>query len=432
MPLPIMSFFSIPLTGMSFFWMPLPGITESFRLHDTMHKDCRSDHIFRVDRSHGHDFFDFDNRNLRGHGHDGIEISGRQPVGEISQRIGFLRFDQCEVRMNGHFQNAAVPIDDALFFSFGNLGSGSHGSIKSVQPRSRRAHSFAQNSLRHEVQRYFPGREALLKIVRMRSGKRRNHMLDLIVLKHQAKLAFTRPAIVADGRKFLRPCPRQRLNQIVRKARAAKSPEHDLRAVGNISNGFVQARKNFFPHLTLKKVRNSPQLPAPNFAAFAICRRYLDATPLSRSQRPVSVPLKSFFNSERKSASSSTSISSRALLRKITRAPMRSASPTCFAKLPMPKCEGNNAGGIRKIAFVPRPSRDGTITTAGSWHSMASKSSISLACTRGTSSGIRSSPVTPHSSQMRDAASTESLSEFCRSSRRISQPFFSATRIAGW
>src|SRR6266851_457837 len=408
--------------GVSFFWMPLPGITESFRLHDAMHKDCRSDHVFRVDRSHRHDFFDFDNRGLRGHGHDGIEIPRRQPVREISQRIGFLRFDQSEVRMNGPFQNAAVPPDDAFFFSFGNLGSCSHRSIKSVQPRGRRAHPFAQNPLRHEFQRHFPGREAILKIVRVRPGKRRNHVLDLIVLKHQAKLTFPRPAIVANGGKVLRPFPRQRLNQIVRKARTAKSSEHDLRAIGNVRHGLVETRKDFSLHRALIKVCNSPQFFAPNLAAFAILGRYLDSTPLSRSQRPVSVPLKSCFNSTCKSASSSTSISSRALLRKITRAPMRSASPTCFAKLPMPKCEGNNAGGIRKIAFVPKPSRDGTMTSAGSSHSMASKSSISLACTSGTSNGIRSSAATPRNSQSRDAASTESLSEICRSSRRISQP----------
>src|SRR5260370_35054747 len=179
-------------------------------------------------------------------------------------------------------------------------------------------------------------------------------MLDLVVFEHHAQRAFARPSVCADGRDVLGALPRQRLNQVIRKARAAESSEHDLRAIGNVRNGFVEAGKDFSLHRGLIKVRHSPQFSAPNFAAFAICCRYLDSTPLSRSHRPVSVPRKSFFSSTRKSASSSTSISSRVFLRKITRAPMRSASPTCFAKLPVPKCDGNSAGRILKIAFVPR------------------------------------------------------------------------------
>src|SRR6266700_813819 len=406
-----------PSPGMSF-RMPLRGITDSFRLHDAMNEDRGSHNVLRIDATDWNDFFDFNNSGLRGHGHDGIEISRRQPIGQIPQLIGSLRFDQRIIRANRQFQNAAAPFEEAFFLPLGYFRADAHRGIETLETSSGGAHAFAQNALRYEFQSHFLGGEALQKMIGVRTGKSGNHASDLIILEHDAKFAVASPAIVADGGDVLRAFARQCLNEVIRKARASESSDHDLRAIRNIRHSFVEAGEHFLLH------------HAPIASALRRCRKR-PSTPLSRSHRPVSAPLKSFFSSARKSASSSTSISSRALLRKITRAPMRSASPTCFAKLPTPKCDGNKAGGIRKIAFVPRPSRDGTITKAGSSHSMVSKSSISFACTSGTSNGIRSSPVTPRSSQIRDAASTESLSETCRSSRRSSQPFSSAMDIAG-
>src|SRR5713226_8113286 len=408
----------MPSSNMTFFCMPLPGIAESFRLHDAMDEDGGSHDVFRIDGTHGHDFFHFGDGGFCGHGHDGIKISCRQPIGEIAQLIGMVRLDQGIVRVNRQFQNAALAFEEALFFSFRNFSAHTYSGVKALQSSAGRAHAFAQNSLRHEFYSHFLRGKAFLKIIGVGPGKRSNHMLDLIVLEHQPELAFARPAIVADGGDVFRAFPRQRLNQVIGETRASESPEHDLRTIGNIRHGLVETGIDFSLHRAVI---------APAFR----CDRNRASTPLSRSHRPVSVPVKSFFSSTRKSASSSTSISSRGLLRKITRAPMRSASPTCFAKLPMPKCDGNNAGGILRIAFVPRPSREGTMTSAGSSHSTASNSSMSLACTSGTSSGTRSSAVTPRNSQTRDAASTESLSEICCPSCRISQPLSSARHIAG-
>src|SRR4029077_10972084 len=89
------------------------------------------------------------------------------------------------------------------------------------------------------------------------------------------------------------------------------------------------------------------------------------------------------------------------------------ASPQCFAKLPLPKCDGNRVGGVRRMALVPAPSLDGTITRAGAAQSIASKSSISADCASGTSSGSRSTAVMPRSAHCREAAYTVALSEIC-------------------
>src|SRR2546422_3448360 len=86
----------------------------------------------------------------------------------------------------------------------------------------------------------------------------------------------------------------------------------------------------------------------------------LSATPLVESHCPVAVSASSQVSSARRSASSSTSISSRGLRRKITRAPARSASPQCLVKLPSPKCDGNSVGGVRSKAFVPVRSEEHT------------------------------------------------------------------------
>src|SRR5437016_1251172 len=349
---PGMTCFWMPSPGMIFFCMPSSGIAESFRLHDAMNEDRRRHHVFRIDGSHGHDFFHFRDGRLCSHGHDGIEISRSQPIGQISQLIGLVRFDQGIVRMNRHFQNAALAFKEALFFSFGNFGAHAYGGVETLQTSASSTHSLAQNSLRHEFQSHFLRREPFLKIVGMRSGKRGNHMLDLIVLEHQPKLAFARAAIITDGGNVFRSFPGQRLNEVIRKTGAPESTKPDLRTIGNIRHRLVEARIKFSLH-------RAPIAPARMFG------RNFASTPLARSQRPVSVPFKSCSSRARKSASSSTSISSRGLRRTVTQAWALSASERCFAKLPFPKCEGNNVGGVRSIAFVPVPSRDGTMTKAG-------------------------------------------------------------------
>src|SRR6202165_5828529 len=395
------------LASMTFCRMVSPGITKSFRLHDAMNEDGRCHDMFRIYRTHRYDFFDFGDGRLRGHGHDGIEISCGEAIGQISQLIGLLRFDQGIVRMNRQFQNAALALKKPLFFSLGDFGAHAHRGVETLQTSAGGTHSLAQNSLRHEFQSHFLRREPFLKMVGVRSGKGGNHVLDQIVLEHQPELAFARPAVVADSGDVLRSFPRQRLNQVIWKARAPESSEHDLRAVGNIRHGLVETRIKFPLHRALIA-------PARMFG------RNLAATPLARSQRPVSVSPKSCFSRARKSASSSTSISSRALRRTITRACALSASARCFAKLPFPKCEGNNVGGVRIMAFVPVLSREGTITKAGAWHSIVKSSSMSFDCMSGRSSGRGRSPVTLLCSQLFEAVSTGSLPHIFCSSRRIS------------
>ena len=57
-----------------------------------------------------------------------------------------------------------------------------------------------------------------------------------------------RPAIIADGRNVSRARTRQRLNQIIGKARAAKSSKHDARAIRHAGHRGVQAAINFLFH----------------------------------------------------------------------------------------------------------------------------------------------------------------------------------------
>src|SRR6266403_253511 len=413
-------------TATAFSWLASPGIMESFRLHDTMHENRWRNHIFRVDRAHRDNFFRFHDRRFRGHGHDGIEVSCGESIRQVAQRVGFLCLDEGVVRVDGHFQDAALPRDHALFFSCGDVGADTNGGVQTGQAGGRGAHAFAEDSLRHEFQRHFLCGVAILKMIGVRSGERRDDVLDLIVLEHQAQFALARAAIVADRRDVFCPFARECLNQIVREARAAEPAEHNSRAIGNIGYGCIEAWINFLLHRA--SIR---QVLAATLATVSAFERIRAATPLWSSQRAVSVAPKSCPSKARRSDSSSTSISRRTLRRTITRAPTLPASERCFAKLPFPKCEGKSVGGVRRIAFVPVPSQEGTMTRAGDSNSSARRLSMSSDWISGRSSGTRSTARTPQASQILEAASTESLSEIWRPSGRVSQPFSLAMRITG-
>src|SRR6266403_146686 len=411
-------------TGFS--WLASPGITESFRLHDAVHENRGRNHIFRIDRAHRNNFFRFHDGGFRSHGHDGIEVSCGETIRQVAQRVGFLRLDERIVRVDGHFQDAALSADHALFFSRGDFGADTNSGVKTGQAGSRGAHAFAKNSLGHEFQRHFLRGVAVLKMIGVRPGERRDDVLDLIVLEHQAELAFARAAIIGDRCDVFRSLARECLNQIVRKARATKPAEHDSRAIGNIGYRRIEAWINFLLHRA--PIR---QVLAAILLNVSALERSLAATPLWSSQRAVSVAPKSCSSKARRSDSSSTSTSRPGLRRTITRAPALPASARCFAKLPFPKCEGKSVGGVRRIAFVPVPSREGTMTRAGDSNSSARRSSMSSGWINGRSSGTRSTARTPSASQILEAASTESLSEIWRSSRKVSQPFSLAMRSAG-
>src|SRR5258708_12739718 len=104
-------------------------------------------------------------------------------------------------------------------------------------------------------------------------------MPDLIILEHQPKLAFACPAIVADGGDVFRAFPRQRLNQIIRKARAAESSKHNLRAIRNIPHGPIETGIDFPLH---RAVIVPPFAGTPN----------PPSTPLPPTPRPFPLPPK--------------------------------------------------------------------------------------------------------------------------------------------
>ena len=110
-----------------------------------------------------------------------------------------MRFDESVVRTDGHFQNAALAFEHTLFLAVGDFCADTDSGVKALQPRARGAHAFAKNPLRHQFECYLLGGEALLKMTGVGTREGRNHVLDLVVLEHQAKLAVVCAAIIADG-----------------------------------------------------------------------------------------------------------------------------------------------------------------------------------------------------------------------------------------
>ncbi len=127
--------------------------------------------MFRLDRAYRHNFVHFDDGRRRRHRHNGIEIPRRHTVGQVAKFIRGFRFDKGVVRMDGHFQDAALPLDDAFFFSSSDFRSHTDGRVKPLQTGGSSPHSFAEDSLRHQLKSHFSFVELLLKINGMRAWK---------------------------------------------------------------------------------------------------------------------------------------------------------------------------------------------------------------------------------------------------------------------
>ena len=124
-----------------------------------------------------------------------------------------------------------------------------------------------------------------------------------------------------------------------------------------------------------------------------------------------------------RSSGSSTSTARRGTWSAVQESPCPSASAWCLWKLSNPNREGIAWGGRRQMALVPRPSRDGTSTTAWSDPPAAERrATMSSVRTAGTSAGMVRTASTPCAVQARDAASTEWLSDRCSFSSRTVAP----------
>src|SRR5579863_5109797 len=123
----------------------LSGIADSFCLHDAMHENRGRDDMLGFDRADRNNFVDFHDRGCRSRSHDGIEIPRGEAVREIAQFIGGLGLDESIVRVDGHLEDAALPLDDALFFAGSDLRAYANSRIKSAKARGGGAHAFAKN-----------------------------------------------------------------------------------------------------------------------------------------------------------------------------------------------------------------------------------------------------------------------------------------------
>src|SRR5579863_823549 len=182
----------------------LSGIADSFRLHDAMHENRGRDDMLGLDGADRNDFVYLDDGGCRSHSHNGIEIPRGEAVREIAQFVGGLGLDESIVRVDGHFEDAALPFDDAFFFAGSDFRTYANSRIKPAKARGCGAHALTKNSLGNEFERHFFGGKLLLKISGVRTGKRCDHMTNLAVLEHQSQLAIVRSAVVADGRDIFR------------------------------------------------------------------------------------------------------------------------------------------------------------------------------------------------------------------------------------
>src|SRR5215469_14299394 len=233
----------------------LSGISHPFRPHDSVYKNRRRDYILRRNRADRHNFIHLHDCRLRRHGHNRIEIPRCQPVRQVPEFIGLFRLDQRELCMNRLLQDAALPVDLALFLAIRHFGSHTYGRIETHQSRSRRAHPLAQDSLRHQLAGHFPFRKSFLKMIRVRPGKRTDHVLHLSILEHDSQLAVSRSAIIADRGDPFYATFGKCLDQIVGKTCSAKSTEHNPCAVRNIGYRRLERTHCFLFHWVLVTTR---------------------------------------------------------------------------------------------------------------------------------------------------------------------------------
>src|ERR1700722_2587264 len=217
-------------------------IAQSFRYHDAVHVNERRDNVFRIERTDFHNFVNFHEGHTGCGGHNRIEIAGAFSKHQIAQPVGLMRFNERIIRADGLLQNVALATDDAFLFSVGNFRAYADWRKECGNSGAVRAHSFAENTLRHQFEFHLSLIELLLKVGGAWSGKGGGDAANLLILEKYPQFPVASAAVVADYAEVFGAFPGQALNQVVWKAGAAEAAKHNRGAIGNIRNHRVNRR----------------------------------------------------------------------------------------------------------------------------------------------------------------------------------------------
>ena len=231
-------------------WYP-PGTAEGWDrvglvhgdLDQPIHEDARSDHLFRFDSAGFDQLADLCDCGLCRHRHQRIEVSPRQPIGQVAHVVAQLALDKRDIGLQPALAHVHMAIEFLDLLAFGQFGAIGGGRIEGRNARTRRANAFGQRALWHQFKRDVArkvGRVERLGVGRAREGT--DHPGNHPGLDHcrDADAPVTR--VVVDNGQLARAAGGakavdQRVDQLDRRARAAKSTDHHGCPVGNIRDG---------------------------------------------------------------------------------------------------------------------------------------------------------------------------------------------------
>ena len=219
--------------------------------------------VIGIERTDGHDLFDFRDRDLARRRHHRIEVPRGLAIDEIAFRIALPRLDDGEVRLQSAFENICLAVEILVLLAFGDQRADARLGVEAGNARAAGADALGQRALRIEFQLQLLGEILPLKgFVLADIG--RDHLLDLARLQQKAKTEIVHARIVGDDSQALHPAVAQRGDEIFRNAAKAEAAGHHRHVVEYraVQSGFGAVVDLGFAHDVFRR-------RAASFAALA-------------------------------------------------------------------------------------------------------------------------------------------------------------------
>src|ERR1051326_317803 len=189
-------------------------------------------------RTNFNEVFDFGDRNAGSCGHNGIKVSRCLAINEIAPTITFPRFDKRKIGLQSAFEHEHPPVIFASLFAFCDDSTITRWCEKCRDPRSARADTFREGSLRHQLHFELAGQGEFLKQLVL-SNIRRDHFSNLSCCEQHADAKAVNSCIVTYDSEVLDSFFACCVEEIFGNSTDTKATRHDRCSVIQIRNGFA-------------------------------------------------------------------------------------------------------------------------------------------------------------------------------------------------
>ena len=188
------------------------------------------DYLVRQQIACLHEFVWFHQGDIGGEGNKRVEIAGAELVGQVAERVGTVRADECQVGAQWSLQQPGFAVERQGLFAIFHNGADAGRGQETAEPSAAAADLFNQRTLRHQLNVHLFGNHPTPGF-RVGADMGRNDFVHPAIDDQWANTGIDKGGIVGDQCQVSDAGFKQGFDKAGRGSNPHKTANHDGHAV---------------------------------------------------------------------------------------------------------------------------------------------------------------------------------------------------------